>query len=714
MPGAHLTPSIKKFRYSLMRMIGVTKQLKQVDDFLKDARLNSHHELYAIGLANNGITLFKQQMRALNLVYCLEERNKLQHRIAIIGGGAAGATAAISAKSLGYHVALFEQRPSLFHLQLGCDIRWLHPHIYDWPAPGSDSPYAGLPFLDWQFGTAAEVATSLQREWDRAVREPSDAEIEVHLRASAHISERKNGKIAVRWDNSDQEKRCGEEQFDTVILAVGFGLEKGVHGNEAQSYWRNDSINQPLPGVPSQRPVTYFVSGTGDGGLIDLLRVCISDFNQGRILEDLFKSDAALVDDLRDIKNTWDEIVSKGKANTIQSDWLFLRYESLRQSGALRNLLEKLTHNRQRQDTTVFLNANAASFSEALSLSKASVFNSLLAYSLYQIPAFSYVPGKCEKTAKSTARVEHRGVAFDYPVDRLILRHGPIRAQTLRGAGLEQDEIDQFSPSSSISQFDSPCRLWPPGWWKQNQKPPVDPGRSRIEFVSPVTQTIATTFVRSLGDILVERTREKGNQFRVALHRIASIRGIEMFQQISHYAGTQTGGEVGRAIEIKAGIVGAACRYGAPLVVSRENDFDQLWKDLVLEQAGARPIRSSVQSMLACPFFAPNRQLDEGHSVLAVLFMDSEDKSFFDDENLRIIYSACKGFIKDLDEKHDRGEVRFSTSSANGHFVRRTPIELQTLRDKYESICKSEDVFADFSHALTFRVVNSLEMHLSK
>jgi hypothetical protein len=124
------------------------KDAAAIDEFIERCKVANDLELYAIGLSERGITLYKQQVRALNLIYGLHKAEKLGDTIAVIGGGAAGATAALAAATLGYTVSIFEQRPTLFHLQQGCDIRWLPPHIYDWPASGSDSPYAGLPLLE--------------------------------------------------------------------------------------------------------------------------------------------------------------------------------------------------------------------------------------------------------------------------------------------------------------------------------------------------------------------------------------------------------------------------------------------------------------------------------------------------------------------------------------------------------------------------------------
>lgn len=685
-------------------------------EFVSRCKVDSNYELYAIGLAENGITLYKQQVRALNLIYSLKVSGRLKRSLAVIGGGAAGATAALAAASLGCEVSIFEQRPTLFHLQQGCDIRWLHPHIYEWPAPGTDSPYAGLPLLDWEFGTAAEVAARLQRAWADARTKNNAMTIAEHYRASAHVAGGSAKGVTVGWDNSILDPRSGEKVFDTVVVAAGFGVERGVLDREAQSYWRNDSVNQPLPGIPSQRSATYFISGTGDGGLIDLLRVCINDFNQGRILEELFKPDDPVIPNLQDIIKEWTGYSGGERKRQDGKAWLFNKYEAMSAAGLL-GALENLLFDRRRHDSVVNLNGREPTFSQALSLGGASLFNTLLVYLLYRKRVFSYVSGACERVGESTARVTSGKFKHDYPVDRLIFRHGPLRWETLEVAGLTESQIGVVKEKQGDIRFYTPKRLWPAGWWKANEEPKPEKEESRIEFVSPVTQTIATTFVTTLGEILnrqeQEKRKEKAAQFRLTLHRIARIQDDVVFQQISRYAGTRTKGAVGRVITIKAGLVGMVCRHGAPLIVTRERDFDQLWKDVDLEGAGARGVRESVMSMLACPFFAPKAKADDPPSVLAVLFMDSEEKAFFADQSvLKLIYSACKGFVRDLDEKKIESEVGFVTSDWRGYSVTAKPEELAAIDEKYKSIADDKGVFKEFASDLTFKNVTSLEMHL--
>src|SRR5258705_11053726 len=84
-------------------------------------QLGSSRRLYSIGpFFKSGLTVFKQQVRALNLIYVINEATKPRNGdLAIIGGGVAGVTAAAAAAALGWEVHLFEQTPVLCPLQSG-------------------------------------------------------------------------------------------------------------------------------------------------------------------------------------------------------------------------------------------------------------------------------------------------------------------------------------------------------------------------------------------------------------------------------------------------------------------------------------------------------------------------------------------------------------------------------------------------------------------
>ena len=93
--------------------------------------------MYAVGIAASRITIADQQRRAVNLIWALlrEGRVMAGSRIAIVGGGLSGATAAVYALSQHLRVTVFEKFDDTFSLQQGSG-RWIHPNVYDWPADG--------------------------------------------------------------------------------------------------------------------------------------------------------------------------------------------------------------------------------------------------------------------------------------------------------------------------------------------------------------------------------------------------------------------------------------------------------------------------------------------------------------------------------------------------------------------------------------------------
>ena len=92
--------------------------------------------VYLLGTFERGVTVYKQQVRAHNLVWAIWELHnagKLDsvNRIAVVGGGIAGLTAAACFLSLfgEASVTVFERLWDLCPLQQGSDNRWLHPRI---------------------------------------------------------------------------------------------------------------------------------------------------------------------------------------------------------------------------------------------------------------------------------------------------------------------------------------------------------------------------------------------------------------------------------------------------------------------------------------------------------------------------------------------------------------------------------------------------------
>jgi hypothetical protein len=133
--------------------------------------------LYLLGSLERGLTVYKQQLRAHNLVWALWELHRVGKRpvgsVAIVGGGIAGLTAAacvLARFEAAITLTLFEQLWDLCPLQQGADARWLHPRIYGWPEYGSRAPGASLPVLNRSEGRASDVARTISSRIWRVLR----------------------------------------------------------------------------------------------------------------------------------------------------------------------------------------------------------------------------------------------------------------------------------------------------------------------------------------------------------------------------------------------------------------------------------------------------------------------------------------------------------------------------------------------------------------
>ena len=142
---------------------GATTAQSRVDlqQFLKSACPFDGENRFILGTFERGVTFYRQQIRALlNLIYALVEAKSpdgkriipSNSRIAVVGGGAFGVTAAAAAAYAKFKTTLFERQQFLLPLQRGCTSRWLHPRFYDWPHPSSESRLARLPILNWAAG----------------------------------------------------------------------------------------------------------------------------------------------------------------------------------------------------------------------------------------------------------------------------------------------------------------------------------------------------------------------------------------------------------------------------------------------------------------------------------------------------------------------------------------------------------------------------------
>ena len=255
-------------------------------ELIADALVPATRSVLVLGTFESRVTLYAQQVRALNLVDAIIAeslvRNNKDSRVAIIGGGAAGITAAVALAKVAPELGaldLYEQRPNILELQRN-STRYLHPHFYDWPGKGSEVTDAGLPIMNWQAGPAGDVAETLRAQFDATVRSSI-----LKFHPDQRVSELIPGSLGSIRVVVPGATAIGKV-YDVVILAIGFGLEAYLEG-DTLSYWTPSPLSAPIhTHVPN--PV-LFISGNGDGGLVDFMMAALNGLEHRTICEWLMK-----------------------------------------------------------------------------------------------------------------------------------------------------------------------------------------------------------------------------------------------------------------------------------------------------------------------------------------------------------------------------------------------------------------------------------------
>jgi hypothetical protein len=361
---------------------------------------------YVLGSFARHQTLYSQQVRALNLVAALWKTKNMtsESRVAVVGGGAAGLMAAAGSAFLGTrNVRLLDQLEGPLELQKNNRQRWLHPHIYDWPDPIWERDNAELPLITWTAGYAENVATQIERHWQRLERELG---IQASWNTPVQLSSSGN-EVALVWEDFKEGQRVG--QFDVVILAVGFGLEPERDGQ--RSYWDEDNIDGSFRRSLDKKK-KWLVAGCGDGGLTDLIRLCLRRFRHEEIAK-VFARASGIDGAIKDLEL----IHSDPKAE----DPKFLT-QAFQNMIMVEGWSKLLNDRRRRDDSEIFWTADSPHYYGG----RSSVLNRLIASQLCKIGAFKYRLGPVEKVTRSRNGYEvvfHDGKKEHY--DRVILRYGP-------------------------------------------------------------------------------------------------------------------------------------------------------------------------------------------------------------------------------------------------------------------------------------------------
>jgi hypothetical protein len=168
-------------------------------------------------------------------------------------------------------VILFELGENLMPLQRQNTKRYLHPHLYDWPALGSTATCAGLPLMDWNAGRSNEVATQIVQSFQKLRQETNRIDVKLGQNIQ-NIKPVRSGDETRRVQILGAEGEINEV-VDVAIIAIGFGIEdRRTLGIEVPAYWEDDGLEQAL-GAGPDFPQRILISGAGDGALIDLMGV---------------------------------------------------------------------------------------------------------------------------------------------------------------------------------------------------------------------------------------------------------------------------------------------------------------------------------------------------------------------------------------------------------------------------------------------------------
>ncbi|KUR78646.1 FAD/NAD(P)-binding protein [Novosphingobium sp. FSW06-99] len=599
--------------------------------------------LYALGSFDSRVTVLSQQTRALNLAWSLIEtgivpvqRSDPPCRIAVVGAGFAGLTfaAGLLRKGAACELYIFEQRDTLLPLQQGSDTRWLHPHIYDWPADGSEASAAMLPVLNWTAARSSDVVVQVLGEWAQIV----ENEESVHLFCNTrHLQltpcEQDKRKARIEWvgekrraaDGTIRETegaaRGSSEVFDAVVLAVGFGLEASK-----ASYWRNETLGQPSLNEPRR---TFLLSGQGDGAMIDLLRIRISQFRQDRILEELFGNRAGLVAELKAMREDF----------LNEATGLFDRFEALLSEKSphrddMLAVIAKLDR-RLRRDTDVVLQLLVRNVAELLepATSRMSFQNALLVFLLY----------RCGGFAPSTEKTQALKARFAIENDTVIERHGVRPLDHLKR--MLPDKLfgrieQQRSTDPKTFGLQTALPMWPGGYFgytgrEQDTGTIGDEQRRewRKEYLPGPTALVATSLCGAIVGV-VERMQPAAKHFRVTLHRTLSIHGDDLLQQACDYLGKgleKASATAGRTFPATAATIGAAYRTRRIVRTLKDvkaEDLQAGMADLKLHEA-ARKMMPEVRFVLAIPILQPEHRHYAPSPVTAILYLDSRDEAFF-------------------------------------------------------------------------------------
>jgi hypothetical protein len=367
-------------------------------ELLKYMTVPGYPSVYLAGSFARHVTIYSQQVRAINLIDALCRTGQIGRStsVIVVGAGVAGLTTAAAALVRGASVTLVEQGTDLCPIQSEAGARYLHPHIYDWPLQEVQGSRADLPLLDWGAGTAASVFEGFRRDWNTIAKR-----FHAGPPLAVKVSDiRREGNLLQVMAANGEQAVSGH----IVILAIGFGRERSRA--DYQSYWQDSPLNSEQEGR-----LKWLVSGFGDGALTDLMRLCVKHFRHVDFVEK-FAQD-------RDLAAALKSLLEKPSASV--EDTFERVYPSVK------GTLSAIT---LRTDTQVVLNAPP----NYLESNGSAILNRFIVFHLAKSDAFTRRSGKMVTEPEIPQPVKGQyHIVFEDPdhqedFDRIVVRHGPAPA----------------------------------------------------------------------------------------------------------------------------------------------------------------------------------------------------------------------------------------------------------------------------------------------
>jgi NAD(P)-binding Rossmann-like domain len=395
------------------------------DRWIELSETPGHPNLFFLEPMASRITFYSQQVRALRLVHALLDRKRIKKgdRIAVIGAGAAGLSAAAAAALAGVEVELYESGMDILPLQSDSP-RFLHPHIYEWPNRGALDDYAVLPLLDWRAGRGGDVSRQLTASFNSLV---TATELLLKLRTKHTLNSLVGRDDEWLLEFKNEGSVIGERLFSHVVLAIGFGDENKCGDSPLVNYWRDrgEASNQV-----EMEKIAYFISGSGDGGLTDALAVLLNDFKHHEFTNAFVSRSAR--GELAKVVRAVEEEVGHGEE-------LWHTYEARVLPVLSRNGLVDLVSNRLRKDRTLMFNA-AVRFAKG----KAARLNQVMMLALVEATkgtgTLKFSSGDVAEVIKRDSMFEVKGPICEKSrplpkFHRVILRHGPNKNERFAPVG---------------------------------------------------------------------------------------------------------------------------------------------------------------------------------------------------------------------------------------------------------------------------------------